>query len=52
MEEVRSMAGGALRSGDFRSLDKELVRREVNPGTIADLTASSIFLALLSGLKF
>ncbi|AEA47206.1 triphosphoribosyl-dephospho-CoA synthase [Archaeoglobus veneficus] len=36
----------------FKPLDEEFVRRRINPGTIADLTSSSIFLALIEGLRF
>lgn len=51
-EQVRKKAEDAHGSGEFGALDEELLRKEINPGTIADLTASSIFLALLSGLNF
>ena len=36
----------------FRKLDEEFIKRGINPGSIADLTVSSIYLALKEGLKF
>jgi triphosphoribosyl-dephospho-CoA synthase len=57
-EEVRGLALKALkaynRDGDiahFKKLDDELIKRGINPGTIADLTISSIFLAFAEGLR-
>ncbi len=56
-EEVRKKAEGVVKlfSGDlevFTALDCELVNRRINPGTIADLTVSSIFLSLIGGMRF
>jgi len=56
-EEVRKKAERAVKSfsGDinvFSRLDCEFVERCINPGTIADLTSSSIFLALMEGIRF
>ncbi len=48
---VMEMAGKAIERGEFESLDKELVKKGINPGTVADLTASSIFLALMGGYR-
>jgi len=36
----------------FKKLDYELIVKKINPGTIADLTISSIFLALAGGWRF
>ena len=36
----------------FREFDEELLAKGINPGSIADLTASSIYLALREGLRF
>ena len=36
----------------FGRFDEELLRRGINPGSIADLTASSIYLALREGWRF
>jgi|Deesub1362A_J573_1020465.scaffolds.fasta_scaffold00076_111 triphosphoribosyl-dephospho-CoA synthase len=36
----------------FSELDRKLLERRINPGTIADLTISSLYLALLEGLRF
>ncbi|HIP25302.1 MAG TPA: triphosphoribosyl-dephospho-CoA synthase [Archaeoglobus profundus] len=36
----------------LRKFDYELLAKRINPGSIADLTASSIYLALREGLKF
>jgi triphosphoribosyl-dephospho-CoA synthase len=41
-------------SGDlsvFASLDRELTLRDINPGTIADITAASLFFALIEGVR-
>ncbi len=58
-ESVRSKAEEVLRDFEsgfdlevLRKFDEELLRREINPGSIADLTASSIFLALKEGWRF
>ncbi len=53
-EEVMELAAKAVEIGTmdaFRKLDDELVRRRLNPGTIADLTASSIYLAFCEGWR-
>jgi len=39
--------GGAL----IRKFDEELRKKSINPGTTADLTASSLMLAILDGLR-
>jgi len=47
--------GGALTSlglGLLREFDKQLVRNKLNPGTTADLTASSIMVAYLNEFGF
>ncbi len=36
----------------LRNFDEELLAKNINPGSIADLTASSIYLALREGLRF
>ncbi len=51
-EEVRRLAKKALEKNNFDELDKYLVNNRINPGTIADLTASSIFLAIAEGWRF
>lgn len=35
-----------------RNLDRELLEEDVNPGSTADLIASSLFISLLRGLRF
>lgn len=45
-------ARDAMITRDFGKLDEELLEMGINPGTIADLTTSSIFLALIEGLRF
>ncbi|MEM0202783.1 MAG: triphosphoribosyl-dephospho-CoA synthase [Archaeoglobaceae archaeon] len=52
--EVMSLAKKAIEAKDFnefRKLDEFLLKNRLNPGTIADLTASSIYLAFLEGWK-
>ena len=58
-EEIRDLTGKTLgmyeKDGDiahFSKLDEELIKRGVNPGTIAELTISSIFLAFAEGVRF
>lgn len=51
-QEVMEKAGHALEEKSFEALDEEFMFRGINPGTIADLVSSSIFLALAGGLKF
>ncbi len=58
-EFVRSKAEEVLRVFEsrfdlevLRRFDEELVSKGINPGSIADLTASSIFLALKEGWRF
>jgi len=57
--EVREKAKGGLNEFEIsfdieilKSFDEELLARGINPGSIADLTASSIYLALREGLRF
>jgi len=59
--EVSRRAGEALRLGGLTTeegrravleLDKNLRGRGINPGTTADLTASSLLVAILAGLRF
>lgn len=51
-QEVMEKAGKALKERSFEALDEEFISRGINPGTIADLISSSIFLALVEGLIF
>lgn len=51
-QEVMEKAGHALEGKNFVALDEEFISRGINPGTIADLVSSSIFLALAEGLTF
>ena len=56
-EEIRTRADRTMRWPPFSAkwvegmegLDEDLRRMDLNPGTLADLTAASIFLALLGG---
>lgn len=53
-KEVMELAKKAFESKNFselRKLDEILLKQKINPGTIADLVASSIYLALLEGWK-
>lgn len=53
-KEVMGLARKAFDSGsfeEFRKLDDFLIKARINPGTIADLVASSIYLALVEGWK-
>jgi len=53
-EKVLKM-GGLLTSGgrrELRSFDRELRKKKLNPGSVADLTASSVMITLLDGLRF
>lgn len=52
--EVMKLARKAVEANEFnefRKLDEFLLKNRLNPGTIADLTASSIYLAFLEGWK-
>lgn len=58
---ISAKAGEALKLGGLKTrrgrralteLDRELRRENLNPGTTADLTASTLMIALLSGLRF
>ncbi len=37
---------------NFQRFDAELIKKGMNPGSVADLTISSIYLALMDGLRF
>lgn len=53
-KNVMELAKKALDSNnfdEFKKLDEFLIREKINPGTIADLVASSIYLALVGGWK-
>ncbi|MCS7121500.1 MAG: triphosphoribosyl-dephospho-CoA synthase [Archaeoglobaceae archaeon] len=49
--EIKIKASEALKEGieGFKKLDQELLNIKANPGTIADITASAIFLAICDG---
>jgi len=49
--EVMDRARIALNTENFEELDEEFIRRGINPGTIADIVTSSIYLALAEGLR-
>jgi triphosphoribosyl-dephospho-CoA synthase len=52
---VSLRAGEALRDATLetaRLMDAELLAGDINPGSTADLVASSLFISLLNGLKF
>jgi triphosphoribosyl-dephospho-CoA synthase len=55
--KVRDMAKEAVKRYEdrgievFRELDEKLLKMGANPGSVADLTISSIYLALLEGLR-
>ncbi|HID43920.1 MAG TPA: triphosphoribosyl-dephospho-CoA synthase [Archaeoglobaceae archaeon] len=51
VEEIRDKAKLSLSLKNFEELDEEFIKRGINPGTIADITVSSIFLALAEGLR-
>ncbi len=55
-EEVRSLAEKAIKSDNpfkkFKELDEKLISMNLNPGTIADLVISSIYLAIFKGWRF
>jgi len=53
--EASRLAGEALDDPSLdkaRLLDRGLLERDINPGSTADLIASSLFISLLSGLRF
>lgn len=53
--EVSRLAGEALRDPTLKKaslLDQDLLQRDINPGSTADLIAASLFIALLRGLRF
>ncbi len=50
---IRSLSSDVhLNIMNFQRFDAELVKGGINPGSIADLTISSIYLALMDGLRF
>jgi len=53
--EVRKLAEKAIKSDNpferFRKLDEKLLAMDLNPGTIADIVISSIYLAMLEGWR-
>lgn len=50
--KLMEWAKGAKNLKERRKLDEKLLRDRANPGTIADLTASSLYLALAEGWRF
>ena len=53
--EVSRRAGLALQDPTLEEasrLDKDLLEKDINPGSTADLIAASLFIALLRGLRF
>lgn len=54
-QEVSRRAGLALQDPTLEQasrLDKDLLEKDINPGSTADLIAASLFIALLRGLRF
>jgi triphosphoribosyl-dephospho-CoA synthase len=54
-EEVSRLAGEALMDSTLDracKLDRDLLERDINPGSTADLIAASLFISLLMGLRF
>jgi triphosphoribosyl-dephospho-CoA synthase len=52
--QVSLLAGEALRDATLdkaRQMDEELLAKDVNPGSTADLIAASLFISLLRGLR-
>jgi triphosphoribosyl-dephospho-CoA synthase len=49
--EVTDRAAGLLGGGDVEAFAEELIDREINPGTTADITAAGLFIALERGLR-
>lgn len=53
--EISFRAGQALEDKTLdaaRRLDQELLAKDINPGSTADLIAASLFISLLKGLRF
>jgi triphosphoribosyl-dephospho-CoA synthase len=53
--QVSARAGEAMRDETLeaaRTLDRELLAEDINPGSTADLIAASLFISLLMGLRF
>jgi len=53
--QVSARAGEAMRDETLeaaRTLDRELLVEDINPGSTADLIAASLFISLLKGLRF
>lgn len=54
-EQVSLSARMALQDRTFeaaRSLDRDLLEKDINPGSTADLVAAALFICLLRGLRF
>jgi triphosphoribosyl-dephospho-CoA synthase len=54
-EQVSLWAKEALQDETLeaaRSLDRELLEKDINPGSTADLVAAALFICLLKGLRF
>ena len=51
-EDVVKKFESTLNMEILRRFDEKLIKRGINPGSIADLTASSIYLALKEGWRF
>ncbi|OPY52124.1 MAG: triphosphoribosyl-dephospho-CoA synthase [Methanosaeta sp. PtaU1.Bin112] len=53
--EISKRAGDALQDETLaraHELDEELLAKDINPGSTADLIAASLFISLLGGLRF
>ncbi|MGZ4949216.1 MAG: triphosphoribosyl-dephospho-CoA synthase, partial [Halobacteriota archaeon] len=50
--EISKKARLVLEYGDPADFDEDLIERQINPGTTADLVIGSLFIALLGGYRY
>ena len=50
--EVSRKARQVMRHGGIQDFDRDLIQRNVNPGTTADLVIASLFVTLLRGFRY
>jgi triphosphoribosyl-dephospho-CoA synthase len=51
-ERAKEIVTSGYKLKEIEEFDEELIQKEINPGSTADIIAAALFIAILGGLKF